>query len=43
MKLMLLLIGINCQIFKAGLDLECPVDLIELQDAIKEVREASAF
>ena len=29
--------------FKAGLDLECPIDLPGLQEAIKEVREASAF
>ena len=35
--------GVAEESFKAGLDLECPVDLIELQDAIKEVREASAF
>jgi len=35
--------GVAEESFKAGLDLECPVDLPELQDAIKEVREASAF
>ena len=35
--------GVNEESFKAGLDLECPVDLSELQDTIKEVKEASAF
>jgi len=34
--------GIEKQ-FKAGLDLECPVDLSELQEYIEEVKEASAF
>tara|TARA_B100001769_G_scaffold188589_1_gene149709 strand:+ start:1009 stop:1407 length:399 start_codon:yes stop_codon:yes gene_type:complete len=34
--------GIEKQ-FKAGLDLECPVDLPELQEYIEEVKEASAF
>ena len=29
--------------FKAGLDLECPVDLQELQEAIEEVKTAGAF
>ena len=29
--------------FKAGLDLECPVDLVELQEAIEEVKTAGAF
>jgi len=29
--------------YKAGLDLECPVNLSELQEDIKEVKEASAF
>jgi len=29
--------------YKAGLDLECPVSLSELQEDIKEVKEASAF
>ena len=29
--------------FKAGLDLECPVDLEELQEAIKEVQTANKF
>ena len=35
--------GVAEESFKAGLDLECPVDLPELLDAIKEVKEASAF
>ena len=35
--------GIAEESFKAGLDLECPVDLPELLDTIKEVKEASAF
>ena len=35
--------GIAEESFKAGLDLECPVDLDELQEAIKEVKEANAF
>tara|TARA_Y100000361_G_scaffold108814_1_gene98726 strand:- start:19 stop:420 length:402 start_codon:yes stop_codon:yes gene_type:complete len=35
--------GVAEESFKAGLDLECPVDLPELQNAIQEVREASAF
>ena len=35
--------GIPEESFKAGLDLECPVDLDELQEAIQEVKEASAF
>lgn len=29
--------------FKAGLDLECPVDLEELQEAIEEIKTAGAF
>lgn len=29
--------------YKAGLDLECPVNLSELQEDIREVNEASAF
>ncbi len=29
--------------FKAGLDLECPVDLDELQDAINDAKKASQF
>ena len=35
--------GVNEESFKAGLDLECPVNLSELQDTIQEVKEASAF
>jgi thioredoxin-like negative regulator of GroEL len=35
--------GVAEENFKAGLDLECPIDLLGLQEAIKEVREASAF
>jgi hypothetical protein len=35
--------GVNEESFKAGLDLECPVDLPELLDAIEEVKEAGAF
>ena len=35
--------GVAEESFKAGLDLECPVDLDELQEAIKEVKEANAF
>ena len=35
--------GINEESFKAGLDLECPVDLTELQEAIEEVKTAGAF
>ena len=34
--------GIEKQ-YKAGLDLECPADLPELQEGIEEVKEASAF
>ena len=34
--------GIEKQ-YKAGLDLECPVELAELQEDINEVKEASAF
>ena len=29
--------------YKAGLDLECPVNLAELMEGIEEVKEASAF
>ena len=54
MKLMRLLIGmaptliifkdgINEESFKAGLDLECPVTLEELQEAIEEVKTAGSF
>ena len=35
--------GVAEESFKAGLDLECPVDLPELLDTIKEVKEDSAF
>lgn len=35
--------GINEESFKAGLDLECPVTLEELQDAIDEVKKAGQF
>ncbi len=35
--------GVAEESFKAGLDLECPVDLGELQEAIEEVKTANAF
>ena len=35
--------GIKETSFKAGLDLECPVDLDELQEAIEEVKTADKF
>ena len=35
--------GVNEESFKAGLDLECPVTLEELQEAIEEVKTAGAF
>ena len=35
--------GVAEESFKAGLDLECPVDLEELQEAIEEVKTANAF
>lgn len=35
--------GIKEEIFKAGLDLECPVDLKELQETINNIKEASQF
>lgn len=35
--------GVNEESFKAGLDLECPVGLEELQEAIEEVKTAGAF
>ena len=35
--------GIKEVVFKAGLDLECPVDLDELQEAIDELKKASQF
>ena len=35
--------GINEEAFKAGLDLECPVTLDELNEAIEEVKKAGQF
>ena len=35
--------GVAEESFKAGLDLECPVDLEELQEAIEEVKAANTF
>ena len=35
--------GINEESFKAGLDLECPVTLDELLEAIEEVKRAGQF
>ena len=35
--------GINEESFKAGLDLECPVTLDELIEAIEEVKTANQF
>ena len=35
--------GIKETTFKAGLDLECPVDLDELQEAIEEVKTTDKF
>ena len=35
--------GIAEESFKAGLDLECPVDLVEMQEAIEEDKTAGAF
>ena len=35
--------GIKEETFKAGLDLECPVDLSELQEAVEEVKTADKF
>jgi hypothetical protein len=35
--------GVAEESFKAGLDLECPVNLEELQEAIEEVKTAGAF
>ena len=35
--------GIKETTFKAGLDLECPVDLEELQEAVEEVKTADKF
>jgi hypothetical protein len=35
--------GIKEDTWKAGLDLECPVDLDELQEAVEEVKTADKF
>ena len=35
--------GVAEESFKAGLDLECPVNLTELEEAIEEVKTAGAF
>ena len=35
--------GIKEDVWKAGLDLELPADLKEIQEAINEVNEASKF
>lgn len=35
--------GIKQKVFKAGLDLVCPVDIKELQETIKETNTASRF
>ena len=35
--------GIKEETFKAGLDLECPVDLEELQEAVNDVLTADKF
>lgn len=35
--------GIKETVFKAGLDLECPVNLDELQEAVNELKKASQF
>ncbi len=35
--------GIKEEIFKAGLDLECPVNLSELQESIEEVKTANKY
>ena len=35
--------GFKEETFKAGLDLECPVDLPELQEAVDEAKQASQF
>ncbi len=35
--------GVKENSFKAGLDLECPVDLEELQLTIEEIKKASTF
>ena len=35
--------GIKEEIFKAGLDLECPVNLSELQESIEEVKTSNKY
>jgi len=35
--------GIKEETFKAGLDLECPVDLKELQETINNIKKSSQF
>ena len=35
--------GVKEEMYKAGLDLECPVDLEELQEHIDEIKSASQF
>ena len=35
--------GIKEEVFKASLDLECPVDLKELQETIEEIKTADRF
>ena len=35
--------GIKEDTWKAGLDLECPVDLDELQEAVEDVKTADKF
>ena len=35
--------GVKEEMYKAGLDLECPVDLDELQENINEIKSASQF
>lgn len=35
--------GVKEDVFKAGLDLECPVTLSELQEAIEEIKTANRF
>ena len=35
--------GIKEEMFKASLDLECPIDLEELQEAIEDIKKADRF
>lgn len=35
--------GVKEEDFKAGLDLECPVEIDELQEAIEEIKKAGQF